>query len=138
MDSHAKQGVFIQDFFHHIGVDTLEKLDRDFIASALGVTLEYASVSFIWGNHIILRSSTLEEEWELFGCAVGQWIKKNMFFISDMAGLFDDRLFYFHFCAPLFFMKEVQTQAYERSIHQIQETFNVSRTFAEKRLSMVI
>ncbi|HLS10432.1 ImmA/IrrE family metallo-endopeptidase [Lentibacillus sp.] len=127
----------MRNLYRYLNISHPNQLDINKIANKLNLTIHYGSTSFRIDNELVIKRSTKQKEWQLFGHEVGHYLIHvgNHYF---MHYLFRDlqewqaNLFAYHFCVPTFMLDNL----YKIIASDIMNLFNVEFEFARKRLEM--
>ncbi len=128
---------YINELYKDMSINEPGQLSIKNIAKKLKINIIYGRVSLYFENYIVLKRSTSEKEWQLFGEEVCHYLRHIGNHIP-MHELFMDyqenqaNYFSYHFCVPTFMLNDIEIP----TTHRIMETFNVEQHFAERRLEM--
>ena len=128
---------YIRDLYKMLSIDDPCQLEINRIAQNLKINVYYGKSNFRIGNNIILRKSSKQKEWQMFGhelchCLrhVGNQLNMHYLFV-DLQEYQADH-FAYHFCVPTFMLQNIKgVDAYK-----IMNLFNVEYCFALRRLEM--
>ncbi len=127
----------VRDLYRYLKIQSPQELGIDVIASKLNLNVLYGGVSLRLGNDFVIKKSTEQKEWQLFGHEVGHYLRHSGNHLV-MHPLFMDlqeyqaNYFAYHFCVPTFMLQGL----YSLNVYQIMNLFNVEYEFAETRLNM--
>lgn len=128
---------YIKSLYHCMDIRKPEQLNVPTIASKLGLNVCYGGISFRIGNHIMIKRSTRQREWQMFGHEVchylrhcGNQLKMHPLFLQLQESQANH--FAYHFCVPTFMLDQFK----EVSVDVVMEKFNVEEDFALRRLEM--
>lgn len=133
--SHLEE--YILDLYKSISINKPEDLNINNIAKKLYLNLRYGSMSFRFGNHLVIKKATSQQEWQDFGHEICHYLRHHGNQL-DMHPLFIDLqenqadYFAYHFCVPTFMLDDLK----EVSVYDIMNKFNVEYDFALRRLEM--
>src|SRR5690625_3933447 len=98
---------YINNLYGYLAITDPQQLEVDRIAKELSLEVFYGSASLRFNNDIVIKESTKQREWQLFGhelCHylrhIGSHLSMNQLFIDlqeDQANHFS-----YHFCVPTF------------------------------------
>ncbi len=133
---------YIKELYTSLSISSPKQLDIKVIAKKLDIKLSYGISTFRDGNDIMLQRSTRQREWQLFGHELCHYLR-HCGHQLNMHRLFVDlqenqaNYFAYHFCVPTFMLRNFEFSSYyDRAIHQIAHSFNVTTKFAKTRLDM--
>ncbi len=133
---------YIKELYTSLSISSPKQLDIKVIAKKVGIKLSYGISTFRDGNDIMLQRSTRQREWQLFGHELCHFLR-HCGHQLNMHQLFVDlqenqaNYFAYHFCVPTFMLRNFEFSSYyDRAIHQIAHSFNVTTKFAKTRLDM--
>lgn len=128
---------YVYNLYKSIQIGHPEQLEIKSIASKLGISVLYGSLSFSFNNVIVLEKTNEQMEWQTFGheiCHVlrhaGNQLNMHPLFVQLQEWQAD--YFAYHFCVPTFMLMQLK----EVTIDVIANNFNVEYEFALKRLEM--
>lgn len=128
---------FIQELYRKMSISRPSQLSIAKIAKRLNINVYFSDFSYRSDNNIIIKRSTRQKEWQLFGHEVCHYLK-HCGSQLDMNSLFIDlqeyqaNHFAYHFCVPTFMLEDLK----EVNIHDVMDLFNVEYDFALKRIEM--
>jgi len=128
---------YINNLYKTLAINNPRQLDVAFLAKKLDLQVYYGSMSLLFGNNIVIKRSTKQQEWQEFGHEIGHYLRHVGNHLS-MHTLFVDLQEYqadnfaYHFCIPTFMLKELR----DISVYTVSETFGVDYEFARHRLDM--
>lgn len=114
-----------------------EQLSIKNIANKLKLKIFYGKVSLRFDNNIVIKRSTEQQEWQLFGEEVGHYLRHIGNHVA-MHDLFRDyqeyqaSYFAYHFCVPTFMLQQIDNI----TTNEIMKTFNVESCFASRRIEI--
>src|SRR5690625_3738218 len=128
---------YVYNLYKSIQIEHPEQLEINSIASKLGISVLYGSISFSFNNVVILEKTNKQMEWQTFGheiCHVlrhaGNQLNMHPLFVQLQEWQAD--YFAYHFCVPTFMLQQLM----EVTIYDVMELFNVEYDFAYTRLEM--
>ena len=128
---------YVYNLYKSIQVTHPEQLKLKSIASELGVSVLYGSISFSFNNVVILEKTNKQMEWQTFGhelCHVLRHVgnQLNMHYLFVQLQEWQADYFAYHFCVPTFMLNDFK----EVTINVIANNFNVEYDFAIRRFEM--
>ncbi|MEN2467986.1 ImmA/IrrE family metallo-endopeptidase [Ornithinibacillus sp. JPR2-1] len=128
---------YIKELYTVLSISKPEQLDIKTIASKLGVNLLYGKATFRDGNDIVIKRSTQQKEWQIFGHEICHYLRHcgqqlKMHYLFRELQEYQANHFAYHFCVPTFMLDELKIQ----NATEIMKNFNVEYDFALKRLEM--
>ncbi|PAD67296.1 hypothetical protein CHH83_19610 [Bacillus sp. 7586-K] len=135
---------WVKNFYYSIDIYQPRQLDLEEIAARLGIIVHYKNFSSrVYDGEIILdKRLSLQQQWEDFGhelCHVlrhyGNQTYMTISFLDHQEAQANN--FALHFCVPTFMLLRNEIINYlniEDGITFVAETFNVTESFAKKRL----
>ncbi|MBP1948481.1 Zn-dependent peptidase ImmA (M78 family) [Virgibacillus litoralis] len=123
--------------YRHLKIQSPQELGIDVIARKLNLNVLYGGVSLRFGNDFVIKKSTKQKEWQLFGHEVGHYLRHYgnhlvmHYLFMDLQELQANH-FAYHFCIPTFMLQDL----YDLNVYQVMNLFNVEYEFAQTRLSM--
>jgi len=128
---------YVYNLYKSIQVTHPEQLKLKSIASELGVSVLYGSISFSFNNVVILEKTNKQMEWQMFGhelCHVLRHVgnQLNMHYLFVQLQEWQADYFAYHFCVPTFMLFNLK----EVSVNVIANKFNVEYDFALRRFEM--
>ncbi|GAB4074758.1 hypothetical protein GCM10028778_22610 [Barrientosiimonas marina] len=118
-------------------ITTPQQMSIKRIANSLGINIHYGCVNFIIDNDIVIRETTKQREWQLFGHELGHYLRHAgnqyvmCYLFRDLQEYQADH-FAYHFCVPTFMLDNVQPL----TVHDVVNLFCVEYQFARQRLDM--
>ncbi|MEK3974704.1 ImmA/IrrE family metallo-endopeptidase [Psychrobacillus sp. FSL K6-1267] len=137
---------YVKKMYNSIGIYRPHQLDMELIAACLGTTLIYLPYGSMTVGNAILIDDRLSPagQWQDFGhelCHI-EWHDGNQRVLPSSYLNYQEwkaSNFAYHACIPTFMLEGLDLPASEsKSIHLLQETFNVEYEFAKKRLTQYI
>nr|WP_289038197.1 ImmA/IrrE family metallo-endopeptidase [uncultured Allobacillus sp.] len=135
MNTHLED--YIHNLYKHLSITEPQHLTIESIAQKLGLTVDYGSVAFRFGDFIILQETNEQQEWQQFGHEVCHYLRHHGSQLT-MAKTFmqlqeyQADYFAYHFCVPTFMLDQIDNL----SIHDIINLFNVEYDFAQRRFDI--
>lgn len=134
---HTRTEELIHKLYRSWSITHPDQLKIKNISVKMKLTIYYGDISFRYGPYIIIRKSTKEQEWQLFGHEVGHYLKHcgsqlDMHYLFRELQEYQANYFAYHFCVPTFMLDQLK----EVTVYDIMKLFNVEHDFATRRLEM--
>lgn len=128
---------YIKELYTLLSISKPDQLDITTIASKLGVNLLYGKTTFLDGNDIVIKKSTKQREWQIFGHELCHYLRHcgqqlKMHYLFRELQEYQANYFAYHFCIPTFMLDKLSNY----NANDIAQLFNVEFHFALRRLEM--
>lgn len=67
---------YISDLYQSLSIKNPNQLEINCIANKLRMRIYYGESSFRFGNNVIIKQSTQQQEWQCFGHEVAHFLRK--------------------------------------------------------------